>query len=106
MVRTRVTWKRAHLPKELRKVQAQRSQKSGAQVSRKAPAAIVTIDWVPESEFFVTVGDFVTRRRAGRLPAWSARKAMRMEPRKEPGDEDDEDEGEDEAKQEHLHQRS
>ena len=50
--------------------------------------------------------DFVTRRRAGRLPAWSARKAMRMEPRKEPGDEDDEDDGEDEAKQEHLHQRS
>ena len=33
-------------------MQAQRSQKSGAQVSRKAPAAIVTIDWVPKSEFF------------------------------------------------------
>ena len=80
-------WKTAHLPKELRKVKAQRDQKVCIKVSRNAPRAIVTIDcsWNKIISRKKEKGKVLfTRSIAGRLPKRSARIAMTIEPIQEP----------------------
>ena len=51
---TRMIWKSAHLPKELRKEAAQRTKKClnvlPTQVSKTAPMAIVIMDWRGKKE--------------------------------------------------------